>query len=241
MNKNANPWDELGKKTFNTHRSDEIDPQAADNILIAWPSLLKLITREFPNSKNISVLDFGCGTGAFCTKLDQMGYKVTGIDPSREMVKIARANSSKSIKYILGDKAKLPKNKFQIITSIMTLPFIEDIGDTIETLVNHLNTGGIFVFADFNKEWVKECLKKRVSFSDFDSLEDPNKGLKTFGDIKVPVYIRKSEEYERIARNNNLSKILEEYPPFTQNFIDSYPDKRPKNISEYMILGYKKN
>ena len=122
-----------------------------------------------------------------------MGYKVTGIDPSREMVKIARANSSKSIKYILGDKAKLPKNKFQIITSIMSLPFIEDIGDTIETLVNHLNTGGIFVFADFNKEWVKECLKKRVSFSDFDSLEDPNKGLKTFGDIKVPVYIRKSE------------------------------------------------
>ena len=31
------------------------------------------------------MLDFGCGTGAFCTKLDQMGYEVTGIDPSKEM------------------------------------------------------------------------------------------------------------------------------------------------------------
>ena len=225
MKSSQNPWDILGKRV--------IDPTAADNILIAWPVILKLILKYFPESKNIKALDFGCGTGAFCTKIDQMGYSTTGIDPSVEMIKVAKANSFKSIRYILGDKSKLPdKYKFQIITSIMALPFIEDLEETIHSLTDHLKPKGIMIFADFNREWVNECLKKNQVFSD---------GYINFGDIKVKTYIRNAKDYEKIAGKFKLKKIIEEYPPFTQNFIENYPDKRPKNIPEYMILGYKKN
>ena len=36
-----------------------------------------------------SIVDVGCGTGALCSVLSQMGYKVTGIDPAEKMLGIA--------------------------------------------------------------------------------------------------------------------------------------------------------
>lgn len=236
-----NPWDILGSK-FNIHlKKGQIDPRVADNILIAWPSILKLITQEYPNPKRIKVLDFGCGTGGFCRRLNQLGYTVTGIDQSNEMIKTAIAHSPSAIKYILGNQSKFQTlETFDIITSIMTTPFIEELDNVIKSLASKLNQNGIIIIADFNKDWVKECLKIPVSFADFDSNDNPNKGQKTFGDIKIPVFIRDSKEYDNVAKQNGLGKIFEDYPPFTEEFIQKYPDDRPKNNPEYMILGYKK-
>lgn len=243
MTSNRNIWDILGKSSFNTHvKEDEIDPRAADNILIAWPPILKLILSEFTPNKVIKVLDYGCGTGGFCNKLNKLGYEVMGIDTSEEMVNVAKNNSPQEIQYMKGDHTIISQlNKFNIVTTIMTLQFIERIDDVFETLSNSLVRGGILIVVDFNKEHVKECLKSKISFADFDSMENPKKGWKTFGEIKTPVFIRTAEEYEVIAKKNKLEKILEAYPPFTKEFIDKYPqDKRPKNASEYLILGYKK-
>ena len=39
-------WDKLANK-FNTHKDDEIDPGAADNIVIAWPVILSEINKNF--------------------------------------------------------------------------------------------------------------------------------------------------------------------------------------------------
>ena len=81
MNKKQSVWDILGKSSFNIHvKKDEIDPQAADNILIAWPPILKLILSKFTPNKKIRILDYGCSTGGFCNKLNKFGYKVTGVD-----------------------------------------------------------------------------------------------------------------------------------------------------------------
>lgn len=236
-----NPWDILGNK-FNTHlKKGYIDPRVADNILIAWPPILKLITKEYPNPKEIKVLDYGCGTGGFCNKLFEMDFDVTGIDPSVEMIKISRQNSPKSIHYVIGNESDLSSiGKFQIIVSIMTFPFIDGIKTLIRLLADVLYPGGLLIIADFNKDWVKECLKAKVSFADFDSLDDPHNGWKTFGDIRIPVFIRQSTAYNEYAKQNNLIQISEEYPPFTKDFNQKYPDKRPKNFPEYMILGYKK-
>src|SRR3989344_2898206 len=109
MSPPQNPWDLLSKKTFNTHRKDgQIDPAAADNILIAWPVILKEISQEYPNPKDIKVLDFGCGTGGFCNKLNSLGFNITGIDPSIEMINTARKHSPSSIHYLLGNQRLLP-------------------------------------------------------------------------------------------------------------------------------------
>lgn len=242
MKLNQNPWDVLGRKNFNTHlKENEIDPRAADNILIAWPSILKELLSEYKQAKNIKVLDFGCGTGGFCNKLNRLGFNVTGIDPSREMLKTARHNSPKSIRYIKGDQKNLSSlESFHIITSIMTFPFIDNFKDAFKRLVKKLKPNGLIILADFNRAWVKVCLSNKVSFANFDSNKDPKKGGKVFGDIRIPVFIRSAKEYDEIAKLNGLTKIFEDCPPFTKTFIKQYPDKRPKHIPEYLILGYKK-
>lgn len=240
MNQYQNPWDILIKKDFNTYlKEGEVDPRAADNILIAWPPILRLITQRYPYPKGIKILDFGCGSGGFCNKLNQLGFGVTGIDSSNEMINTAKRNSSQIIGYVLGDETLVSSlGLFDVIVSIMTFPFIKDINRTLNLLLKSLKPNGLLVFSDFNQEWVKACLKTVVSFADFDSKEDPKTGWKTFGEIKIPVYIRTSEDYATLTKQNGLTKIFEAYPPFTKEFIQKYPDARPKQVSEYLILGY---
>src|SRR5260221_4595858 len=113
----SNPWDILGQKTFNTQiKEGDIDPRFTDNILIAWPPILELLQAKYPAAKTITVLDFGCGAGGFCNKLDSLGFQVTGIDPSIGMIKSAKKQSSPAITYILGDQQRIPSNNsFQVI------------------------------------------------------------------------------------------------------------------------------
>lgn len=61
---------------------------------------------------NESIVDVGCGTGALCSVLNQMGYKVTGIDPAKRMLDIAsRHPENKGINFIQG--SILEKTPFQ--------------------------------------------------------------------------------------------------------------------------------
>lgn len=237
-----NPWDILAKNTFNSQKNEEhIDPRAADNILLAWPPILKTLSKYFPDSKNVNILDFGCGTGGFCMKLAHLGFTVTGIDPSSGMINAAKQISSSNITYIHGGQEKLNQEEiYNAIVSIMTFPFIENIEETFEIFNNSIKKNGLIILAAFNPEWVKTCLQKNVFFANFDSPKNPRRGWKTFENFKIPVYIRSEEEYCNIAKSLAMSKILELKPQFTKEFIEKYPDYQPNNVPEYIILGFKK-
>ena len=109
---NNNPWDVLSQY-FDTYASDEkIRSGAADNILIAWPPIVDLIEKRFPTRKGCRAVDFGCGAGGFCNKLFKLGFSVTGVDSSKEMIRVARKNSPAEIEYVVGNDEvlnRLPK------------------------------------------------------------------------------------------------------------------------------------
>ncbi|MEK7095513.1 MAG: class I SAM-dependent methyltransferase [Patescibacteria group bacterium] len=47
----------------------------------------------FSSKRNINkVLDVGCGSGIHCHRLQELGYKTTGIDLNRHMIKYAKTN-----------------------------------------------------------------------------------------------------------------------------------------------------
>ena len=58
--------------------------------------------------------------------------------------------------------------------------------------------------------------------------------------VAVPIFIRRAEAYNAIATRAGFVPLLEEYPPFTEEFIARYPTYAGRPAPEYLILGYRK-
>ena len=67
-------------------------------------------------AKGLKVLDAGCGSGAFSGCLADMGFSVTGLDISDEMIRLARA-TTKNASFFVGDifRAPLSESSFDIV------------------------------------------------------------------------------------------------------------------------------
>ena len=235
-----NPWDSLSQY-FDTNKED-LEAGSADNILIAWPVILQFIREYTRENKDLRLLEFGCGTGGFANKLQVMGFNVTGIDSSSKMIEVAKKAHGNSIDFKIGDSTIVPRlGKFDVITSVMALQFIENIDETIKDLSQSLNPRGIFVFAVFNPNYVVDGIKSKKVFMDFDSDTKPTKGITEFSsEIRVSTFIRTASEYNQLARKYGFKPLLEKYPPFPQEFLAKYRQNIPTNHSEYLILGYKR-
>ena len=74
------------------------------------------------------VLEVGCGTGAHLKIFMRKRLKVTGIDISSPMLRVARERLRKGARLFLGDAENLPfkEKSFDCVTLITTLEFIPD-------------------------------------------------------------------------------------------------------------------
>jgi SAM-dependent methyltransferase len=98
-----------------------------------------------------SVLDIGCGTGVLAILLADRGIDVTGIDPARASIDVARAKpGSERVRWICGDAAVLPPLRVDLVT--MTANVAQEIVDpsawqmTLRSVRGSLNPGGHLVF-----------------------------------------------------------------------------------------------
>jgi ubiquinone/menaquinone biosynthesis C-methylase UbiE len=69
-----------------------------------------------------AVLDVGCGSGYVASKLEDRGFKVTGIDISTRMLELARGNSPKST-FLRMDMKRLdfPKESFDAVICLYSI------------------------------------------------------------------------------------------------------------------------
>ncbi len=68
---------------------------------------LKKINSEFSFDGIHEIIDIGCGTGALGSVLTEMGFHVTGIDPSKKMIAVAqKKNREKNIEFLKEDVLK---------------------------------------------------------------------------------------------------------------------------------------
>jgi ubiquinone/menaquinone biosynthesis C-methylase UbiE len=94
---------------------------------LEFPNTYYLAYRDLPDiiSRHVTgkrALDFGCGTGRSSRFLKRLGFNVTGIDISMDMLDIAR-NLDLSGDYQLvsdGNYSHLGINKFDLVQSIFT-------------------------------------------------------------------------------------------------------------------------
>lgn len=238
-----NPWDHLSGN-FNTHKKeDEIDPGAADNILLAWPALFQGIEKIQLSGNNRAALDFGCGTGAFSHALHQRGYKVAAADTSGEMIKIAQAHLKETVAFYEAghDKAASFKGApFSLITSVMVFQFIPHIAKAFDDLGEALCPGGVIAFAVFNPDYVHANTGPGRAFETKSTQEQAATVCMRKGDIRIPVYLRDEHEYDQLLKERGYSRLLVRKPRFTRAFLDKYPKQVNTRFSEYIVMVYRK-
>lgn len=119
----------------------------------SWVRIVKEACKTYaPNSKTF--LDVGCGTGTLSILLKQAGFDVTGVDLSDDMLMIANAKvmeKNLSIPFYQQDMRQLEGfTTFDAIgifcDSLNYLQSEEDVKQTFQTVYEHLETDGLFIF-----------------------------------------------------------------------------------------------
>lgn len=111
--------------------------------------VLSLIKRFCPHARTL--LNIGCGTGEHDQYFAEVGFKVTGVDLSEQMINIARAkDKADKCQFIRGDARSLRLNdKFDVVISLFHVLSYQtrnvDVTQFLNTVSKHLNAGGISI------------------------------------------------------------------------------------------------
>ncbi|MBD3231336.1 methyltransferase domain-containing protein [Candidatus Dependentiae bacterium] len=111
----------------------------------------KLIQKYSKNLCN-NILDLGCGTGKHAALLAKKGYKIKGIDLSKQMINLAQKNfKHKNLSFMSGDIRDFKFNQnFDVVLSlfhvISYLTTDKDLTKVFTNVAKHLNKYGIFIF-----------------------------------------------------------------------------------------------
>jgi 2-polyprenyl-3-methyl-5-hydroxy-6-metoxy-1,4-benzoquinol methylase len=223
-------WDEISEQ-FNTYKKD-LYYGAAANIDAVWPEYLSYINKHFPKSKGQRALDFGCGTGMFCGALANLGFAATGIDYSPQMIKIAKEHLGAKVNFSVGDSKTAKEisqkdGKFNLITSIMVLQFIDDIKSAAQDLSGSLADGGHLLFTNHNPAHLDSRGVKGEFFAG---------GSKK----SVPIYKRSAQDYDNILLPLGFKKTMETYIKQSEEFIKKYNAPYSNTVPKYLIQAYQK-
>jgi ubiquinone/menaquinone biosynthesis C-methylase UbiE len=120
---------------------------------LEFPGTYYLAFRDLPeilgkHVKGKNALDFGCGTGRSTRFLQKVGFKVTGVDISKPMLKRAREMDPRGNYRLIkeGQLRKFEKETYDLILSAFTfdnIPFMErkvDIFSDLNTLLSKEGT-----------------------------------------------------------------------------------------------------
>ena len=128
--------------------------------------------------KSSSILDLACGSGTFAISLANQGYKIKGLDLSKEIIDVAKEKSimnHTNIKFDVKDMTNFKYDeKFDVITCFFdSVNFLnkEEIKKMYDSVYDHLNEGGLFIFDIFTKSKINAfknlTIKDNLSFAKY--------------------------------------------------------------------------
>jgi len=103
----------------------------------------------------LKILDIGCGGGLLSEPLARLGAKVTGIDPIKRNIEIAKHHLKKSkldIEYYNSSPEKFnPNNKYDVILNMEIIEHVENVNFFIKQSTKFLKKSGIMFIATLNQ------------------------------------------------------------------------------------------
>lgn len=113
------------------------------------------ILEQVPLHDEMTVLDFGAGTGLISTQVAPLVNRIVAADTSKAMLeKLASKPELKGkVDIICQDIIEDPLDaRFDLIMSAMTMHHVENTSRLIQKLAEHLNDSGIVALADLDSE-----------------------------------------------------------------------------------------
>ena len=105
--------------------------------------------------KKMNILDIGCGGGLLCEPLKRLGATVTGIDPSKNNIEVAKFHAKEknlNINYIKCSPENLEfKNKFNVILNMEVVEHVSSVDLFIQNCSNLIEKNGMMFIATINK------------------------------------------------------------------------------------------
>ncbi|MCM8765846.1 MAG: class I SAM-dependent methyltransferase, partial [Candidatus Omnitrophica bacterium] len=119
---------------------------------------LEEIFKKFLKRRPKTILDLACGTGGHAIPLSKRGYRVTGIDISEPMIKIAQEKARKeklNIKFYQSKMQEFKLNKkfdcaIAMFSAIDYLTDYFELKRALENISQHLKKDGLFIFDFWN-------------------------------------------------------------------------------------------
>ncbi len=116
----------------------------------------KDLVRRFlpPVEQGDRLLDVGCGTGHWSRFFAGLGFLVTGIDLSPEMVEVARSSGRDGCQFVVADAHDLPfaDGSFDVATAMVVLEFVADAERVLAEMVRCARSPGHLVVGALNEE-----------------------------------------------------------------------------------------
>lgn len=94
------------------------------------------------------VLDIGCGPAVYTDRLSERGFDIHGVDPSGQMIEIARKKGIKNAQFYVGSIEKLAYGDgfFDGMLCVGVLEYLADLEAGIKEASRVMKKGGIAIF-----------------------------------------------------------------------------------------------
>ncbi len=140
--------------------ADLFDKKAQDWDSMPIPTQLSktigpAILKQIDIRDDMSVLDFGAGTGLLTAHIAPLVHDIAAVDISQSMLDklVAKPEFSGKVKAYCQDILHRPLDReFDLIVSAMAMHHVEDTVMMLETFANHLKIGGRIALADLDAE-----------------------------------------------------------------------------------------
>lgn len=102
------------------------------------------------------VLDLGCAGGFMAEALDDLGARVTGIDPAKDAIRAAEVHAEqdgRDIRYDVGvgEALPYPDGSFDAVVCVDVLEHVQDLTKVVQEVARVLRSDGLFLFDTINR------------------------------------------------------------------------------------------